>query len=201
MALLAWLQSGRGLNELVNASDFKKDQAKYVDTCEDSGAPYGGVWEFKNDSAAPEIVNVLDAVKWSINSAFASIAEQLDQCDIRHAAESLGVHRADGATLQTNPSAILGTNELAPLTLVSAWAAIANEGKYCPPIVLDQAVGPTGEELAGQPVVCTQGIDPDLANAAIYAMKGVMNGGTGAASNPGDGVPIFGKTEIGRAHV
>ncbi len=194
MALLAWLQSGRGLNELVNASDFKKDQAKYVDTCKDSGAPYGGTWEFKNDSAAPEIVSVLDAVKWSINSAFASIAEQLDQCDIRNAAESLGVHRADGATLQSNPSAVLGTNELAPLTMAAAWAGISNEGKFCDTIIVDHVVGPNGEELPGQAESCRQAIEPDVANAAIYAMKGVMNGGTGAASNPGDGVPIFGKT-------
>ncbi|MEY4313068.1 MAG: hypothetical protein RLZZ319_577, partial [Actinomycetota bacterium] len=194
MALLTWLKAGRGLNELVNASDFKKDQANYVDTCKDSGAPYGGTWEFKNDSAAPEIVNVLDAVKWSINSAFASIAEQLDQCDIRNTAESLGVHRADGATLQSNPSAVLGTNELAPLTMAAAWAGIANEGKFCTPILLDHVEGPNGEALPGQTTVCNQAVDPEVANAAIYAMKGVMNGGTGAASNPGDGVPIFGKT-------
>ena len=194
MALLTWLKDGRGLHELVNASDFKKDQSKYVDTCKDSGAPFGGTWEFKNDSAAPPIVSVLDAVKWSINSAFASIAEQLDQCDIRHTAESLGIHRADGATLQSNPAAVLGTNELAPLTLAAAWAGIANEGKFCTPIILDHVVGPNGEALPGQTTVCNQAVDPDVANAAIYAMKGVMNGGTGAASNPHDGVPIFGKT-------
>jgi membrane peptidoglycan carboxypeptidase len=47
--------------------------------------------------------------------------------------------------------------------------------------------------LPGQPVTCTQAIDPEVAHAAIYAMKAVMSGGTGSASNPG-GVPIFGKT-------
>lgn len=194
MALVTWLKSGRGLNELINASEFKKNQAKYVDTCPDSGAPWGGTWEFKNDSAAPKIVTVMDATKWSINSAFASIGEQLDQCDIRKTAESLGVHRADGATLQSNPAAILGTNELAPLTLVSAFAAIANEGRYCKPIILDHIVDPNGDKLPGEKTECSQAIDADVANAAILAMKGVMAGGTGAASNPGDGVPIFGKT-------
>lgn len=192
--LLAWLQAGHGLGELVDASEFKKDQSQYLDTCTDGGGPWGGVWEFKNDSKAAKAISVADAVRWSVNSAFASIGEQLDQCAIRKAAESLGIHRADGRTLKTNPSAILGTNELSPLSLVSAFAGIANDGKYCPPIVLDHAVGPQGDELAGQVSQCTQGISPDVAHGAIHAMKGVISGGTGSASNPRDGVPIFGKT-------
>ena len=192
--LLAWLQSGRGLSELVNAGEFKKDQSHFVDSCEDGGGPWGGKWEFKNDSAAPKVVTVMAAVSASINSAFASIGEQLDQCEIRKTAESLGVHRADGSRLQSNPSAILGTNEIAPLTMANAWAGIANNGKFCELIILDHAVGPTGEKLPGQPETCSQAIEPDVAHAAIYAMKTVMSGGTGAASNPRDGVPIFGKT-------
>ena len=194
MGLLAWLNAGRGLSEVVDASEFKKDQSHYLDTCEDGGGPWGGMWEFKNDAQAPKVVTVLQAVSASINSAFASIGEQLDQCDIRGMAESLGIHRADSATLQTNPSAILGTNEIAPLTMATAWAGIANNGKYCESIVLDHAVGPNGEELPGQPVTCSQTIDPEVAQAAIYAMKAVMSGGTGSAGNPGDGIPIFGKT-------
>jgi membrane peptidoglycan carboxypeptidase len=193
MGLLAWLNSGRGLSEVVDASEFTKDQAQFLDTCVDGGGPWGGPWEFKNDATAPKIVTVLQAVSASINSAFASIGEQLDQCEIRKMAEALGVHRADGTLLQSNPSAILGTNEIAPLTMATAWAGIANNGKFCESIVLDHAVGPNGEELPGQPVTCTQAIDPEVAHAAIYAMKAVMSGGTGSASNPG-GVPIFGKT-------
>lgn len=194
LGLLAWLKSGRGLSELVNASEFKKDQSHYVDTCEDGGGPWGGKWEFKNDAAAPKVVTVLAAVSGSINSAFASIGEQLDQCEIRKTAESLGIHRADRTRLQSNPSAILGTNEIAPLTMATAWAGISNGGKFCDSIILDHAIGPNGEELPGQPETCSQAIDPDVAHAAIYAMKAVMSGGTGTASNPRDGVPIFGKT-------
>lgn len=192
--LLAWLQAGHGLNELVDASEFEKDQSKFLDTCTDGGGPWGGVWEFKNDAKSPKAVSVIQATSASINSAYASIGEQLDQCAIRKAAESLGIHRADNNTLKTNPSAILGTNELSPLTLVSAFAGIANDGKYCAPIILDHAIGPDGSELAGQSPQCTQGISPDVAHGAIYAMKRVLSGGTGSASNPRDGVPIFGKT-------
>jgi membrane peptidoglycan carboxypeptidase len=192
-ALVAWLQAGHGLNELVDASEFEKDMAKYLDTCENSG-PHGGKWEFKNDAKAPPVVTVMDAVRASINSAFASIAEQLDQCNIKKAAESLGVHRADGGVLKSVPSAVLGVNELAPLSMATGFAALSNNGKACQPIVLDFAIDPRGKKLDGQKPKCTQGVDPDVAHGAVYAMKPVMSGGTGSASNPRDGVPIFGKT-------
>jgi membrane peptidoglycan carboxypeptidase len=192
--LLAWLQAGHGLNELVDASEFTKDQSQYLDTCTDGGGPWGGEWKFKNAAKAPKVVSVMDATRASINSAYASIGEQLDQCAIRQAAVSLGIHRADDRKLKTNPSAILGTNELAPISLAAAFAGIANDGKYCAPIVLNYVVGPAGEELPGQAPKCSQGISPDVAHGAIYALKRVMSGGTGSASNPRDGVPIFGKT-------
>ena len=192
-ALIAWLQSGRGLNEVVDASEFEKNQALYADSCDDGGGPWGGTWKFKNDSAAKPAISVMEAVRSSVNSAFASIAEQLDQCAIRGAAESLGVHRADGEPLKTNPAAVLGTNELAPMTLAAAWAGIANNGIYCAPIVLDHATTGDGGEIAGQEPRCNQAIDPEVAAAAAKAMAGVMNGGTGNASNPG-GQPIIGKT-------
>jgi membrane peptidoglycan carboxypeptidase len=92
------------------------------------------------------------------------------------------------------PSAVLGINELAPLSLVAGFAALSNHGKACTPIILDFAIGPNGEELPGQKPECVQGVDPDVAHGAVYAMKTVMTGGTGWASNPRDGVPIFGKT-------
>jgi hypothetical protein len=192
-ALVAWLQAGHGLNELVDASEFEKDMAKYLDTCENSG-PHGGKWEFKNDAKAPPVVTVMDAVRASINSAFASIAEQLDQCNIKKAAESLGIHRADAGVLKSVPSAVLGVNELAPISMATGFAALSNNGKVCQPIVLDFAVDPKGKKLDGQKLQCTQGVDPDVAHGAVYAMKPVMSGGTGSASNPRDGVPIFGKT-------
>jgi membrane peptidoglycan carboxypeptidase len=78
------------------------------------------------------------------------MAEQLDQCEIRTAAESLLVHRADGGILQTNPSAVLGTNEIAPLTMATAFGGIAHGGVVCEPIVVDRFVTDTGETIPGQ---------------------------------------------------
>lgn len=194
-ALLAWLQRGFGLNEVVDASKFELDQAQFLDTCADGGGPWGGIWEFRN-SGNLEIpsATVFEATTRSINSAYASIAQQLDQCEIRRNAEALSVHRADNGPLQTNPAAVLGTNEIAPLTMAVAFAGIANGGKVCEAIVVDRFGRSDGPDLPGQSTSCRQALTPDVAAAAASPMRGVLTGGTGTRSNPGGDVPIIGKT-------
>jgi membrane peptidoglycan carboxypeptidase len=194
-ALLAWLQRGFGLNEVVDASKFELNQAEFLDTCADGGGPWGGIWKFRN-SGNLEVpsVTVYEATTRSINSAYASIAQQLDQCEIRRTAEALGVHRADYMPLQTNPAAVLGTNEIAPLTMATSFAGIANGGEVCEAIVVDRFVSASGPDLPGQTTKCRQALTPDVAAAAASPMRGVVTGGTGTRGNPGGSVPVIGKT-------
>lgn len=193
--LLAWLDAGKGLFDRISGDARTEDMAKFKDTCTDGGGPFGGKYEFKNDGGqTPGAVTVADATAQSINGAFISMALQLDQCAIRGMAEALGVERADGDPLKTNPSAVLGTNEITPLGMAGAYATIAAGGRYCKPIVVDRVVGPDGADLPGQSPDCRQAIPAAIANTAAYALQGVMTGGTGSASNPGDGIPVLGKT-------
>ncbi len=194
-ALLAWLQRGFGLSEVVDASKFELDQAQFLDTCADGGGPWGGIWQFRNSGnlQVPN-VSVFEATTRSINSAYASMASVLDQCEIRRNAEALGVHRADFTPLQTNPAAVLGTNEIAPLTMAIAFAGIANAGEVCDAIIVDRFTTSDGQDLPGQSTTCRQALTPDVAAAAAAPMRGVLTGGTGTRSNPGGDVPVIGKT-------
>ena len=194
-ALIAWLQRGYGLNEVVDASRMELEQAVFLDTCGDGGGPWAGLWEFRNsaDLLLPA-ATVFESTVRSINSAYAAMAEQLDQCEIRTAAEALLVHRADSGILQTNPSAVLGTNEIAPLTMAGAFGGIANGGVACEPIVIDRFVEADGGRIEGQSSKCRQGITPDVAAAVAAPMRSVITGGTGSRSNPGGDVPVIGKT-------
>lgn len=191
--LVAWLQAGFKLGASVNGAARTEQQSKFKDTCPDGGG-WGGPYPFKNDGGGGGGMSVLSATAASVNGAYISMALKLDMCNIRGAAEALGVERADGNHLQTNPSSVLGTNEITPLSLVGAYAAIAAQGVVCKPIILDRVVGPSGEDLPGQSPECHQAIEPRIANTAAFALAGVVNGGTGAASNPRDGVPLIGKT-------
>jgi len=190
--LVNWLQNGHGLNERVNGSPRTIPQSQFTDSCE---RPVGKPYQFKNDDGTAGPMTVATATQKSVNGAFISMALQLDLCKIRDTAESIGVHRADGNPLGHTPASVLGTNEIAPLTMANAYAAIANNGVYCTTVAVDRIVGPDGAELEGQPRNCSSALEPNVANTAAFAMAKVMiAGGTATRANPNDGVEYIGKT-------
>jgi membrane peptidoglycan carboxypeptidase len=189
--LITWLKAGHGLNEIVNANPRTEQQSSFKDSC---NGPWGGPWTFRNDSGETGNWTVAAGTAASVNGVFVSMAKQLDLCDIEKTAASLGVHRADMTPLRTNPSSVLGINEIAPLTMAAAYAGIANSGIFCDPIAVDYVIDPSGAKVNGQPKTCTRAVDADVDNTAAFAMQAVMTGGTGAAANPNDGTQLIGKT-------
>jgi membrane peptidoglycan carboxypeptidase len=190
--LLNWLQNDHGLNEVVNGAPRTVQKSAFATSCTE---PSYGPYPFKNDDGTSGPMTVTTATAKSVNGAFISMALELDLCKIRDTAASIGVHRADGTELQVNPSSVLGTNEIAPMTMGAAYAAIAAGGVYCAPIAVDRIVSGDGTELPGQSANCTQALDPNVANTAAYAMARVMAaGGTAPRANPNNGVEYIGKT-------
>ena len=193
--LIDWLQNGHGLNDTVNGSVRTFQQSSFkASAC---GGPFAGTYTPKNDSPGEGgSMSVLSATSASVNAAFVGMAQKLDLCDIRNDATALGVHPAKtGTKLDAQPASILGTNEIAPLTMAAAIATIGANGMYCAPTIIDSIVGPDGKKLVGQPKTCTDSaIAPNIAATVAYALATVMKSGTGAAGNPKDGVPIIGKT-------
>jgi membrane peptidoglycan carboxypeptidase len=198
--LLNWLQHGHGLEERVNVTPFQAQQSDFnADGC---GGPFGGVWKFKNDAGERGYFTIRRATNESVNGGYVQMALQLNQCDTRDIAESLGMHKAvataddpktaaDESRLSTNPAAILGTDEVAPMSIAAAYAAIAANGTYCKPIAVTQIENTQGQQLGGQQQDCSAKIDPEVTAAAMDALQGNANR---YAANPNDGTPLFGKT-------
>lgn len=211
--LLEWLKEGHSVNDYINAPFGPKTykQTQFHSSCPvgqtagDPGINPTGIWKVGNDSAGEGgRMSVMTATAESVNTAFAQMGTQLDLCKIRQNAIDLGVHLAYPYTFTTpaqprvlggSPSTILGVNEIAPVTMAAAYAAVANGGKYCNPIYIDKVVDGTGKSLPVPQPDCQQKLDPNIAAGAIYALQGVLkSGGTGVTANPNDGVPIMGKT-------
>ncbi|QNE46746.1 penicillin-binding protein [Glaciihabitans sp. INWT7] len=191
--LTEWLKKGHTLSEVVNGTSRAFDLSTFNSRCinSDGQAPF----VFHNDSPGEGgMMTVAAATKNSVNLAFLSMAQKLDVCDIRDTAKAYGVHRADGAELGAQPAAIIGTNEIAPVTMAAAIATVGANGLYCAPTIIDKVVGPDGKDAPGQPRSCTQAIAPNVAATVAYALSAVMTAGTGTAGRPRDGVPIVGKT-------
>ena len=207
--LINWLQSGHGLNEVVDGNGRTVQQSAFANSCANSAdgggvedGPFSGPWPFKNSSGERGDRTVMDATAASINGAYVSMGLKLDQCETKRIAQSLGVHPANNIDdptttdiveneLGSNPSAIIGTNVVAPLTMAAAYAGLSNRGGYCAPIAIDSITDANGESLPGQARSCSPAIAPDVAATTVYALENAMKRYGG---NPRDGVPIFGKT-------
>jgi membrane peptidoglycan carboxypeptidase len=198
--LMNWLQHGHGLNDVVDATPNPNlDLSLFKDSC--TGG-FGGVYgKYTNDEGEKGPYTVMRATAQSINGVFLNMGKQLDQCDTEKDATAFGVHQGHTDTsdpsgflpLQQQPSAILGTNSVAPLTMAAAYAGIANGGVFCKPIAILSVTSPEGQKLAGQPQSCSKALDPAIDAAVGVAMQGVFSGGTASAAKPA-GVAILGKT-------
>ena len=190
--LATWLQSGKRLGDKLDGRIHNWLPTEIPSRC---GA-WAGSYKPKNSAShEPTNPNVMTAMAQSVNTAFMSMASQLDLCDIRDTALAFGVHRADGAELSYVPASVLGVNEIAPLTMAIAEAALPNKGVVCSAIAIDRVVvRKTGKEMKVPKSTCSQATTPEVAAGTIGAMRGVISGGTAGLSNTGDHVDIAGKT-------
>jgi membrane peptidoglycan carboxypeptidase len=188
--LADWLTKGYKLLDHVDGRVREWNATDFSSRC----GELTGTWKPNNISKEPEDLTVVKATALSVNTAFASMASQLDLCDIRDQAMRFGMHRADLTPLVAFPSSILGINEIAPVTVAAAEAGIANNGMFCTPVAIDRVVVRTSnKEMTVPATQCSQAVSPEVAAGMAYAMKAVMSG-TAGASNTGDGAQIAGKT-------
>lgn len=189
-----WLKEGHTLNERVDSAR-KSNWGTFTNTCGETSFPG---FNPRNDSSGENSPNysALQSTIGSINTGFMGMAKKLDLCGIMKTAEAFGVHRADGGALDNRLSSVLGTNEIAPLTMATAFAGIANNGSTCSPIAIESMVGADGTELPVPTSTCTQSVEPEAAAGMTYAMQRVMTSGTAQASNGSTSprVPMIGKT-------
>lgn len=192
--LIEWLKQGRTLNQRVLADERTIPSNRFT-LC---GEPdlVDKPWSVGNDEGKSEdgLWSVYDATRKSINGAYATMGEQLDLCDIRDTAEDFGVRRADGSRLGAYPSSIIGTETVAPLSMATAYAGIANQGRTCTPVAITKVVGADGRRLPVPRSKCSRAVDEEVAVATGYALRSVVTGGTAYGDQTPDGLYVFGKT-------
>ncbi|WP_206750313.1 transglycosylase domain-containing protein [Cryobacterium sp. TMS1-13-1] len=193
--LAEWLNEGHSLNERVDSARTSHWGA-FQDSCR-GPQRYPG-WNPRNDSLRQTGSNysALESTINSYNTGFLGMAKELDLCGIRKTAEAFDVHRADGDPLRQGASSVLGTNEVAPLTMAVAFAGIANDGVTCTPVVIDRIVAADDTELPVPQSECSASVEPAIAGAMAYAMQRVMSEGTARSSyyRTSPRVPMIGKT-------
>ncbi len=191
--LVDWLEQGRSVNEVLNGRN--RVFPRMTNSCSGDWVNYGGdrIGNFGNVGGYTG--TPMQFTSASLNSGFLAMAEQLDLCDIGKVAAKMGVTLGNGDPIpMTVANEVIGSDNVSPMAMAGAYATVANNGVYCQPQVIDRVTDANGNELPKPERTCEQVLTPEVAATAAYALRGVMNGGTGAGANPYDGVPVIGKT-------
>ena len=201
IVLTEWLDEGKGLGTVVNATrrEYPANSWTY------NGCPnMGGAWNPRNagDGNGSPSMTALQATKQSLNTAYAAMGNQLNMCGILETAGKLGIKYGSGDPLDTEdssgyipalgPASILGTVQVAPIDMASAFATFAADGEYCKPTPIESMTDADGNEIDVPGADCEQVLDEDVAKGVAYAMSQTFNGGT--TSSLGIGVPAAAKT-------
>ncbi|MFJ4209767.1 transglycosylase domain-containing protein [Paenarthrobacter sp. NPDC089675] len=213
-----WLNEGKSMNTTINASRRTYQQNfPWRNSCDtpvsgfyDASVP--GSFDLQNsDEGYYKNMTVLYGLMNSINTATFASASQLDLCGIQKIVDATGIHgglpaRDDsGKITDPNPKVpmttlgnLIGSTQTAPLTMASAFATFAADGKYCEPIAITSVKDQAGADLPAQSPNCKDAVKPEVARGVAYAMQEVLNAGSGSlirpALNTKSNFPVAAKT-------
>jgi membrane peptidoglycan carboxypeptidase len=206
--LATWLSEGKSLRDVVDASEPAGGRP-FSDFTACGERLRGQTYHFGNaEGGGRGPMTVLNATASSVNTAYVDMESRLDLCDIVDTATKLGVHlasvpnegsrcanySADNPLVLPNcfPSLTLGPLSISPLTMATAYATFAADGKFCEAVPVAGITNSAGEPQAVTEQTCNQAITAEVSRGVTYALKKALANGTGRGLSIGK--PAAGKT-------
>jgi len=179
-ALVAALEAGIPLTSMWNGDSPQ--------TFDDLGKPYP-VSNYGDEGWGQ--INLLTATQHSVNTVFVPLGIKAGMDKVVDVARRAGI--PDNVAMIATPSVVLGVASPHVIDVANSYATFAAQGIYSKPYLVAQVMGPNkGVLYEGKPQ--TQEVfNKDVMADLTYALKGVVNGGTGAPAL-GLGRPAAGKT-------
>jgi penicillin-binding protein 1A len=151
----------------------------------------GSPWSVDNyEGGGSGPVSVRDATRRSVNGVYGRLMERLCPDKVAEMAERLGIPPIPAR--YRVPSMALGSAEVRPIDMASAYATLANLGEYHKPSFFERVDHRSGRPVIEQPSQPERRVSAALAWQVNDILKGVITGGTGTAANIGR--PAAGKT-------
>ena len=156
-------------------------------------------WEYEDQEWTPRNyrdsyggeITVRTALEKSSNAAAARVAKNLGLDDVVDLARRMGVT----SPLPKFPSIVLGSAEITPLEMVSAYGVFASGGMRAEPFAISRVETREGEELVGEVPVFKRVVSPAEAFILTHMLQGVFENGTArSALRLGFERPAAGKT-------
>ncbi|MBG6224457.1 membrane peptidoglycan carboxypeptidase [Arthrobacter sp. CAN_A2] len=202
----AWVDSGRSLNTPIDGRKRTYPEGdKWPASC-----LRGGAYTVLSDDGkgyTPQnygdtnygTFTVLRGLAQSYNTITMETARQLDMCRIFDIAFDMGVHNGKSASGEPEkldvlaPGLIGGVQDVAPLSMATAFAGFAAEGNVCQPRALTEVTAADGTSYPVAPIDCKQAVPKETAQGVNYATQEVIESGSGQLLEFGD-IPMAGKT-------
>ncbi|CAN2230114.1 MrcB Membrane carboxypeptidase (penicillin-binding protein) [Candidatus Nanopelagicaceae bacterium] len=179
-ALVAGLEAGIPLTSMWNGDSPQ--------TFDDLGKPY--LVSNYGDEGWGQI-DLMTATQHSVNTVFVPLGIKAGMDKVVDAARRAGI--PESVAMIATPSVVLGVASPHVIDVANSYATFAAQGVYSKPYMVTSVTGPNkGVLYEGKPQ--TQEVfNKDVMADLTYALKSVVNGGTGAAAL-GLGRPAAGKT-------
>ena len=179
-ALVAGLEAGIPLTSMWNGDSPQ--------TFDDLGKPY--LVSNYGDEGWGQI-DLMTATQHSVNTVFVPLGIKAGMDKVVDAARRAGI--PESVAMIATPSVVLGVASPHVIDVANSYATFAAQGVYSKPYMVAQVTGPNkGVLYEGKPQ--TQEVfNKDVMADLTYALKSVVNGGTGAAALA-LGRPAAGKT-------
>lgn len=139
-------------------------------------------------------MDLTDATVDSVNTVYAQLMSDVGPARAVDTAARLGVT----AELDPVPSAVLGTNEVTPLDLASAYSSFAGDGLHAEPVFVTRVTNPDGDVLYQAPKARRRVLAPTTSRAVTEVLQEVVTRGTGV--NARIGRQVAGKTGTTEDH-
>jgi len=179
-ALIAGLEAGIPLTSMWNG-----DSPQVFD---DLGKPYE-VANYGNEGWGQ--VDLLSATQHSINTVYVPLGIKAGLDKVVDAARRAGI--PETVAMIATPSVTLGVASPHVIDVANAYATFAAQGVYSKPYMVAQVTGPNKNVLYQGKSQTQEVFSKEVMADLTYALKSVVNGGTGAAAL-GLGRPSAGKT-------
>ena len=196
-----WLNSGHSMETSINGAVRNYPSGyPWKNSCGTTTGNYdpaAGTQLLPNDD--PDHYYSMSAAEGlyrSINTVTFQTATALDFCNIQKIATAAGVK--NGATNKpydlSSIANLLGTQNVAPLDMATAFATFASGGMRCNAIALTSITDGAGTEYPVPGADCQRAMSADVAAGVTYALNNVLTRGSGWNIPLDDKATAFAKT-------
>ncbi len=185
----AALEQGYGAGTSFNVKAEKNWEGETFQNCSGPFKVYGK-WDVTGTRSEVGNYDMWRGTAQSVNNYFAALEQVVGMCPVVNMAVRLGLQSAIGENIvklyQWRPSFTLGAVQVTPLSLVNAYATIANRGVRCDPVILKSITTSDGAPLAVPDANCRRVLNAGIADALNKIFQGpIYNGTLTSAQIPG----------------